>query len=226
MRLSNDRYRRDLRSFNLAHRMLWQEARTCTISLWAALSPERVRRLSLLERRETHPRRLSRHRGPAPTSVAGVLTSPSLRREGAVLAGFCRMLQVIPEVHLANAAVALPSIGRGERLCSSLELLQLLVPHTRISLDQLELLVQSLAEGAEWEIDGCARCATLIVFDRLGVERALCEDCEHRAERRRTREPDEAPRQEGGHSADCEDASHQGEQLDLFNGAQDSDDSG
>jgi hypothetical protein len=185
MRVSNDRYSCDLRSFNLAIRMLSHEARTHTICMWTGLSAERVRNLSTLHRREGLHKGVRRHRGPSPTKLAGLLTSPSLRSEAAALAGVCRILKVIPEEPLANARTALPNVGRGERLCSALELFRGIVPHARLSLDQLVMLVVSLADAAEWSIDRCSRCSALVVVDRLGLARALCEDCQHDAHTKR-----------------------------------------
>ncbi len=223
MRVSNNGYSRDLRRFYLAHRMLSQEARTHTISLWTGLSPERVRRLALLQRREAHHRRLPRHRGPSPTNLAGVLTSPSLRREAAALVGLCRILKVIPPEPFANAAATLPSVGRGERLCAALELFRVVVPHARITLDQLVLLVVSIAEGTEWGIDCCPRCGALIVVDRLSIERAICEDCQRGHERRRSRESEESMAPENPGPTKTNEASLDGVQLDLFCDSKNSD---
>jgi recombinational DNA repair protein (RecF pathway) len=141
-----------------------------------------------------------------------------------VLAGFCRIVSVIPDERVANAATALPTVGRGERLVYAFELFQGLVPHTRISLDQLVLLVVSLAEGIEWDIETCARCAALIVVDRLSVEEGACEDCQRSGERRRAWVSEDSMTQEDN-LADSEEESCAAEQLDLFMDSKESDDS-
>src|ERR1700680_3250693 len=167
MRVHDDRYSRDLRSFNLAVRMLAHEARTHTISTWTGLSAERVRKLSILQRRETPAKSSRRHRGPSPRQLAALLTSPSLRCEAAAIAGVCRLLKVIPDQPLPNARVALPNVARGERLCAALELFQDLVPHARLTLEQWVLLSVTLAEGTEWNIAPCTSCPAMVVVDRL-----------------------------------------------------------
>jgi len=211
MRLSNKHYSGELRAFALARRMLGHQARPHTVCLWTRLSDDRVQSLSRIHRREVHDRGPTRH-GPSPTKLSGVLTSPSLRSEAAALAGVCRHLKVIPKDPLANASSTLPSVERGERLCSAHELFRRLIPHARLSLEELGLLMVSLAEGAEWGLERCASCSALMVVDRLGLDRCVCEDCQR--ETRRT-----AGREAGA----LEDSVHshaekpvESEQLELF----------
>lgn len=179
MRVSESSYSRDIRSFELAVWMLSREARTHTISAWTGLSAERIRKLCLGQQREGLQKGARRQRGPSPTQLNSVLTSASLRTEAAVVAYVCRTLKVIPGEPLAHADRALPSIFRGERLCSALELFQRLVPHPRLTLEQWMLLLRSLADGTEWGIARCTNCPAMVVEDRLAVAQPLCEDCQH-----------------------------------------------
>jgi hypothetical protein len=181
MRVSDARYSRDLRSFNLAMRMLSQEARTRTISAWTGLSAERVRKLAKLQRRERPQKVPRRPAGPAPRQLATVLTSPSLKTEAATLAGVCHMLKVLPAERVANAKSSLPNVARGERLCTALELFQDLIPHARLTFDQLVMLLNNLAEGDQWEIARCTSCPAMVVADRLTLDRPLCEECQHKS---------------------------------------------
>lgn len=178
MRLSNDRYSRDLRSFNLAMRMLSHEARTHTVCLWTKLSEDRVRNLSDLHHRECS-RKAHRFRGPAPTQMTKLLEDSSLRSEIDALAALCLLQQLIPAQPVANARANFPNVARGEHLCSILELFRGLVPNSRVSFEQLSLLVLSLASGAQWGPDRCTRCAVIIVVDRHELtRRPICEDCQ------------------------------------------------
>ena len=180
MRVSDAGYSRDLRSFNLAMRMLSQEARTRTISAWTGLSADRVRKLSKLQRREKPQRVARRPPGPTPRQLATLLKSPGLRTEADTIAGVCQMLKVLPTEPVANAKASLPNLARGERLCAALELFQDFVPHARLTLDQLVMLLNHLAEGEQWAIARCTGCPAMVVADRLTLDRPLCEDCQHK----------------------------------------------
>lgn len=180
MRVSDAGYSRDLRSFNLAVRMLSQEARTRTISAWTGLSADRVRKLSKLQRREKPQKVLRRPPGPTPHQLAALLSSPGLRTEADTIAAICQLLKVLPTEPVANAKASFPSLARGERLCAALELFQDFVPHARLTFDQLVMLLTHLAEGEEWAIARCTGCPAMVVADRLTLDRPLCEDCQHK----------------------------------------------
>jgi hypothetical protein len=180
MRVSDAGYARDLRSFNLAMRMLSHEARTRTISAWTGLSADRVRKLSKLHRREKPQKVPRRPSGPTPRQLAALLMAPGLRTEADTIAGVCEMLKVLPTERVANAKASLPNLARGERLCSALELFQDFVPHARLTFDQLVMLLNNLAEGDQWAIARCASCPAMVVADQLTLERPICEDCQHK----------------------------------------------
>jgi hypothetical protein len=181
MRVSDDRYSRDFRSFNLALRMLRYEARTNTVSAWTGISPERVRNLSKSHRRQES----ERHRGPSPSQLAPLLSNPGLRSELAALAGLCRVLDVVPDRPIVNARERLPGIANGERLCFALELLREVVPAARLSLEQAVLLVYALAEGNRWSVDHCTSCRALILVDHLGLNRRICVHCQREVRERK-----------------------------------------
>jgi hypothetical protein len=186
MRVSDDRYSRDFRSFNLALRMLRFEARTHTIVAWTGISAERVRNLSKSHRRQQSARQTERHRGPSPSQLGLLLTNPGLRSELAALAGLLRVLGVIPDQPIANPRERLPSIINGERLCFALELFREVVPSARLSFEQAVLLVYALAEGTRWHLDHCTGCHALILMDQLSLHRRVCVHCQ-REDRERKR---------------------------------------
>ena len=191
MRVSDDRYSRDQRSFHLAMRMLRFDARTNTICAWTGFTAERVRNLSKSYHREHPDRELERHRGPSPTNLAPLLSSPGLRSELAAVAGLCRVLGVIPEKPLANARRHLPSVPGGERLCHALELFQETVPHARVTFEQAVLLVMDLAEAERWSIGHCASCRAVILLDQLSLDRRVCVHCQQEARTGRIMAPPE-----------------------------------
>ena len=176
MRVSNDRYSRDLRSIDLARRMLKLEARTQTICAWTALSPDRARNLSRSHRSDA-----PRHRGPSPSKLSLMMATKAFRSEAPALAGLCGVLDVLPAQACANARVTLPGLARGERLCYALELFRESIPHSRITMEQSVLLVLTLAERDTWALGHCTFCHASILIDRLATSRHKCGYCEGEA---------------------------------------------
>lgn len=183
--LSDDACSRDLRGLQLALRMIRHEARTQTISSWTLVSPKRIRSLSMRFRRQASNTGLSRHRGPPPTKLSNLLKSPHLNLEFSAIAGLCQWIGVLPKEAVAHPAKHLPGIERGERLCYTLELFQTIVPYSRVTLDQLILLVITLAERTEWQLGACHECSGAILIDLLGSKSTLCASCER--EQRKSR---------------------------------------
>ena len=156
MRVSEDRYTRDLRRINLARRMIRYEVRTQSICAWTGLSDERIR--NLYHSYEPHGTRAERHRGPSPTRVATFLRSPTLRSEASAIAGLACALGIVPSEPLPNARQTLPGVALGERVCRAFELYRLVVPQSTFAMDQFILLVIALAERRELEMSHCASC--------------------------------------------------------------------
>jgi hypothetical protein len=101
-----------------------------------------------------------------------------MRSEAAAAAGLCRVLGVIPAERWANPQKTLPSLVRGERLCYAFELYRQVVPQARLTLEQLVLLVLTVADGESWVVDYCTSCHATILTDRLSPSRRLCARCE------------------------------------------------
>jgi len=179
MRISEDRYSRDLRRIHLAQRFIQHEVRTQWICAWTGLSGVRVRNLyrsyiqSLNETR--------RHRGPSPRRIASYLRSPALRAQASAAGGLARVLGVVPEEPLPHARKALQTIDTGERLCDVYELYQQIVPESPFTMDQLIVLVIALAEGEDLMIGHCRNCHGALLLDRLGASRRLCLGCRQAA---------------------------------------------
>jgi len=188
MRVINDRYNRELRSFELARWMLANEARTQTIRAWTGLSGDRVRTLARSHGSYTA-RALQRHRGPSPNSLYALLSTARARQEAAAAVGLCCLLEVFPEKRIPNARKALPGLLRGERLLTAFEILRGVIPQTRLSLEHLVLLVLDMAGGETWKIDHCTRCHATILIDLLCKHpQRVCEFCEP-AEESEVQEP-------------------------------------
>jgi hypothetical protein len=179
MRISDHRYNRDLRRHNLALRLIAYEARTQTICNWTGLSDERVRNLCQSYTSEHSHQQTARHRGPSPRKLAYFLRSSRMQSEAAALAGLCRLLGVIPLQRLSNVRRELPSLSRGERLCTVFEMYRRFMPDSEVTLEHAVLLVTALAQGTELEMGNCVHCGGVIVVDRYGTTRRACIHCHH-----------------------------------------------
>jgi hypothetical protein len=175
MRISEDRYSRDLRRIHLAQRMIRHEARTQWIRAWTGLSGERVR--NLFHSYEESLEGARRRRGPSPRRIASYLRSPALRAEASAAGGLACVLGVVPESPIRNAKKTLPSVESGERLCHAYELYRQIVPEARLTMDQLIILVIALSEQEDLEIAHCRNCNGALLVDRLGASRRLCLAC-------------------------------------------------
>lgn len=174
MRITDHRYARDLRRFNLAVRFIELEARTQTICTWTGLSGERIRNLA--QSYGQTGQSAIRHRGPTPNQPALFLRSLQLRRESAALGGLLRLLDVIPMDHGRGRRNDL-RIDWAERLCRAYEMFRYLVPLTPLSVDHAVLLASALSHDSDIQLIQCHECGCAILVDRYGSLRRVCEYC-------------------------------------------------
>ena len=174
MRISDDRYDRDLRRYNLAWRMIQHEARTTTIVLWTGLSKYRIQTLFRTYQKTGAS---TRHRGVSPFQPAYFSRSLTLECESSALTYVALQMDIIPAEILPDAPLMLPGLARGERLVNALELYRALVPHSKISLEHAVLLMTELAHRRTLSLGHCELCNGLMVVDRLGVRHTQCAFC-------------------------------------------------
>lgn len=178
MRISDERYRRDLRRLQLAWRMVQLGARTPTIERWAALSKYQIRRL-----RKDYAGDAARKaalKGITPFRVEFFSKSATLRCEAPMLAGFLRHFDVLPpegEVRVED----LPNLSRGERFCTACEQFRLSRPDSEISFEHAVMLLAELVRGAEIRLANCSGCGELVVHDCLSTRWPSCAYCLHEA---------------------------------------------
>jgi hypothetical protein len=175
MRISEDRFSRDLRRINLAQRMIRHEVRTQWIILWTGFNERRVQRLFCSYEKARG--LLVRPRGRMPRKITAFLRSPTLRAEASAAAGLAFAMHILPREPVRNAERELPSLERGERLCQVFELYRQLLPESRLTLDQLIHLVMALAEGTEIRIAHCTSCHAALLVDPFGSGRRQCAHC-------------------------------------------------
>jgi len=166
MRISEDRYSRDLRRLNLARRFIQHNVRTRWICRLTGLSDSRVRNLF-------HSYQGSRvRRGRPRGSKSFFLKSPTLRDEASAAGSLAYVLGAF-----APGRAAGRSLETGERLCDAFDFYREVIPEARLTLDELILLVEALEEGSELEIGRCAQCHCAWLVDRLGTDRRICASC-------------------------------------------------
>jgi hypothetical protein len=175
MRISEDRYTRDLRRIQLAQRFIRHEVRTQSVCAWTGLSDERIR--NLCRSYGASVAGAQRHRGPSPRRLASFLRSPRLRSEASALGALAYALSVIPRERIPDARRNLPGIEAGERLCHAFELYRRIVPQSHVSLDQVILVVIALADGTDLTVGHCGQCHGALLLDRLSHTRRLCPTC-------------------------------------------------
>ena len=179
MRISEDRYFRDLRPILLAARMLKFEARTRTICTWTGMSRDRIRKLagSSLPSDRQKPR--VRHRGRSPRQTAYFFRSPRIYTHANVLACYFAMVELVPRGPDVIPAKAFPSVPRGELLC---EVYEFFCPtEVLIDFERAILLATALAQRDEVGLERCGDCGGLMLVDRLAARDIdavrLCQAC-------------------------------------------------
>ncbi len=176
MRVSEDRYSRDLRSLALGHRLIRHEVRTRWICAMTGLTDERVRNLL----HSYGVTALPRHRGAAPTSCA-VFFRLALHPEASALAALARIWKLVPATPVRNARKVLPGLEWGESLCEAFEFFRAVVPRGMLTVDQFILLTAALAEG-KLAVAHCAQCQAAILIDPLEVQLLRCRMCTQSAQ--------------------------------------------
>ena len=174
MRLSQNRYAKDMRRRDLAIRMIEYEARTSTIVDWTGLTRYQIQGMfsGYTELRE-HPR----HRGVSPFQTAFFSRSLWHECESAALATIELEMEIIPAKAMPEIASQLPGLARGERLLNAFDLYRALVPRPKISLEYAVLLASELAIARTLTLRRCVRCDGLMVVDRLGPLHENCAFC-------------------------------------------------
>jgi len=176
MRISDDRYSRERSSLDLALKFLRYEARTQTIRTWTGLTDDRIRNLyrSYMSRGGKF---VPRHRGKSPHQVAYFMRSHRLQWETAQLSSLLSLFGVTPVTPSPELAAVLPTVGRGERLCSAYEMFRTTIPGAHISFEHSVFLATALTRGDQLKTGACRECGGLLVMERLPVRERRCQYC-------------------------------------------------
>jgi hypothetical protein len=173
VRISDRRYARDLRRYQLAWRMIRQDVRNSAVARWTELSMYRIKTLYEAYAGGGH----SPPRGSAPYQVAHFWSSLQSRTEASILAGFLVAYEVLPEPGVPMER--LETVSRGERLCRAYEEFLAVWPEAQLRLEHAMLLLGELVRGIEMELTECSGCDVLVVADRMALGPPRCAFCLH-----------------------------------------------
>jgi hypothetical protein len=182
VRISDARYGRDLRRYQLALRLIQHGARNGTVQRWSGLSMYRIRTLcaAYAAGRAQHPH--SPLRGAAPHQISFFWRSAHLKCEAAVLGGFLYCFGVLPAATQGKTAGPLETLIRGEQLCRAYEAFCACCPEAQSTLEHAILLLAELYRGIEIAFGRCMDCDVLIVIDQLAITPPRCACCAYEAQ--------------------------------------------
>lgn len=182
MRISDARYARDLRRYQLAWRLIQHGARSRTTERWSGLSIYRIRTLYEAYAAGAGRGACSPPRGVAPHHLGFFWRSAHLKCEAAVLAGFLVAYGLCPAQSTAGTYEHLETLTRGEQLCRMYEEFKSYWPTAQSTLEHAILLLTELIRAQEIALAQCATCHVLIVLDRLSVGLPRCAYCAYEAQ--------------------------------------------
>jgi hypothetical protein len=184
MRVSDDRYTRDRRKFDLALRLIRHEARTYTIRQWTGLSDDRIRKLyrsyvSESPRGRDEARLVLRHRGKSPRQAAFFFRNPELNFQAAQLASLFMMYGLMRGNNRGvEPHYRLGSLESGALLCCAYEAYIDMHKPAGISFEHAWFLLLALARHDEVGVARCALCGGLRVRDLLAKRKLACGNCD------------------------------------------------
>ncbi|MBS0422601.1 MAG: hypothetical protein JSR66_33145 [Proteobacteria bacterium] len=174
MRISDERWRRDLGRLQVAWRMVLLGARTPTIMRWTRLSKYSIRKLRKEYGGSTVPR--ERLRGKAPFRVEFFCKSATLRGETPALVGMLRHFRALPAAGEVTVE-KLPELSRAERLCIAFEEFKAICPSSEIDFERVIILMKELVRGELIRVTTCSMHPELVVHDCLVAREPSCAHC-------------------------------------------------
>lgn len=176
MRISDERYLRDLRRLNLAMRLMKYEARTSTIRECTGLGDDRIRRLYHSYLRPAGACS-SRHRGKPPRAILRLVASPRLAADAAIFAAFSREYRAADGGRAPTGRYLLLSLSAAEALCEAFELYRACVPNGRLSFEQALCVLRALWTRDEIAPGHCTSCGAFVLVDLMSLFEPLCPVC-------------------------------------------------
>ena len=179
MRVSDDRYTRDRRKYDLALRLIRHEARTLTIRQWTGLSDDRIRKLYRSYVLEQDSRGVLRHRGKSPRQAAFFFRNPELNFQAAQLASLFLMYGLVGcNGRGVEPRYRVGSLESGALLCGAFEAYQEMHQPAGISFEHAWFLLLAIARHDEVGIARCTLCGGVRVRDLLARHKLACGNCD------------------------------------------------
>lgn len=164
---NDDSVAREIRSFDLARRLIFHEVRTHTIRKLTGLSRNRLATLRRRLKVSDDPRR----HGPPPRSLDVLLRTARGRTEAAAVAALFPLFKHPASIKSASA------LDDGEQTCDVYDAYLAYYPQTAVRFEELMLLKRSLAKGDLLELGLCRVCKGLIMNNRYERSRPTCSHC-------------------------------------------------
>lgn len=175
MRVSDDRYSRDLERLDLALRMIHHEARTFTIRQWTGLSDDRVRKLYRSYVSTLGTRRVRRHRGKSPRQAAYFFRNPEVNFQASQLTSLFVVVGLLCGAdHRLEPSYRLGSMESGTLLCQAYEAYCELHQPAQISFEHAWFLLMALARRDELGVTRCEECGGMHLRDVLARRLGTC----------------------------------------------------
>ena len=178
--VTDDQIGRYFRRRQLGLRLLAHGARAQTVQAWSGLTRDQL--VTLRRRWAINAR--DRRRGPSPSSFDVFFRSTRTCNRAALLAGLFHIVGVVSSERGRYAVERLRSLEKGELLCETFELLREWQPSADIDFEQAVLLAVGLAGDHAVELRNCARCAGVMLIDKLGPSADTCGHCRRGARSR------------------------------------------
>ena len=178
MRVSDDRYTRDIRRIDLALRLIRLEARTHTIRQWTGLSDDRIRKLYKNYCAAAPSAALARHRGKSPRQSGYFFRNGEIQFHAAQLASLLVVYGLLADDgSCMRPAYASGSLTAGATLCSAYETYRQLHAPAMISFEHGWFLLIALSRHVEIGVEKCGACGGVRLLDLLARRRAVCGTC-------------------------------------------------
>lgn len=174
MRISEDRYTRELEGIDIALRFVKHQARTKTIRDWTGLSGDRIRSLHLSYVRRSLDY-VPRPRGRSPYQTEQFLRTPRHQEETTTLARMLSLLGAVPPAPgLHQPQLALPDRGRAHLICFGYEMYRAQTMEPLFSFEHAIFLTKQLISCAFLRLDNCLECSGLVIADQFSQKGLKC----------------------------------------------------